>query len=173
MEKKEWYAVRTFPGYEVKVIDKLVKQIQNEKKEEVIGEIFLPIRKKYVFVRGKLKLKEEMMFPGYIFVNMIFNNDTFYFVRGIQYVTGYAGISSMKQIPKPMKDSEYETMVDEVKKIQIDLEEGANVVVVNHDLYENSHAVVRDIDCERTTITVELKGHEKLITLNFDQISLN
>lgn len=158
MEKQEWYAVRTFPSYEQKVAEKLKKQIAIEGKESVISQIFIPVRKRYVFVRGYLKLKEELLFPGYMFVKMEFTEDTFYFVRGIQYVTGYAGISSMKQIPKPMKDSEYETMTSEVEKIEIDLEPGDIITVVNHDLYEDEVVRVKDIDTNNCKIDVMLKN---------------
>lgn len=158
MEKQEWYAVRTFPSYEQKVAEKLKKQISIEGKESVISQIFIPVRKRYVFVRGYLKLKEELLFPGYMFVKMEFTEDTFYFVRGIQYVTGYAGISSMKQIPKPMKDSEYETMTLEVEKIEIDLEPGDIITIVNHDLYEDEVVRVKDIDTNNCKIDVMLKN---------------
>ncbi len=169
MEKQEWYAVRTFPSYEQKVADKLKKQIAIEKKEAVIEQVYIPIRKKFVFVRGYLKLKEELLFPGYIFVKMEFTDDTFYFVRGIQYVTGYAGISSMKQIPKPMKESEYETMAKEVEKITIDLLPGDYVTIVKHDLYEDEVVKVKSINTETCKMDVYL-ADERIITIDFMQV---
>ncbi len=170
MEKESWYAVRTFPGYEFKVREKLEKQIAIEKKENVIHEIYIPIRQKYIFSRKKLKLKEDLLFPGYILVNMEFTNDTFYFVRGIQYVTGYAGISSMKQIPKPIKDSEYESMIEEVKKIEIDLESGDKVIIINHDLYNNQQATVKEINLDNKEILVKFEEEKILTTVKFIQI---
>lgn len=169
MEKQEWYAVRTFPGYEQKVSEKLNKQIVIEKKDNVISQVYIPIRKRYVFVRNRLKLKEELLFPGYLFVKMEFNEDTFYFVRGIQYVTGYAGISSMKQIPKPMKDSEYDTMVVEVQKIEVDLEKGDLVLIVHHDLYDGEVASVRSYNAEKNTVDVQLPNGA-IVTVGFTQI---
>lgn len=168
MEKQEWYAVRTFPSYEQKVAEKLKKQISIEGKESVISQVYIPVRKRFVFVRGHLKLKEELLFPGYMFVKMEFTDDTFYFVRGIQYVTGYAGISSMKQIPKPMKTSEYETMASEVEKIEIDLAPGDLITIVNHDLYENEIVRVNSIDTNTCKMTVLLPS-EREITIDFMQ----
>lgn len=169
MEKQEWYAVRTFPSYENKVAEKLKKQISIEGKESVISQIYIPVRKRFVFVRGYLKLKEELLFPGYMFVKMEFTDDTFYFVRGIQYVTGYAGISSMKQIPKPMKDAEYDTMVEEVEKIEIDLEPGDIVTIVNHDLYEGEIVRVKSIDTN--TCKMDVMINENLdTTVDFMQV---
>lgn len=169
MDKQEWYAVRTFPSYEQKVAEKLKKQITIEGKESVISRVYIPVRKRYVFVRGYLKLKEELLFPGYMFVRMEFNDDTFYFVRGIQYVTGYAGISSMKQIPKPMKDSEYETMALEVEKIEIDLKPGDIITVVNHDLYEGEIVRVKSIDTNACKVDIML-SNEIETTVDFMQI---
>lgn len=169
MEKQEWYAVRTFPSYEQKVAEKLKKQIVIEGKESVIGQVYIPIRKRYVFVRGYLKLKEELLFPGYMFVKMEFTDDTFYFVRGIQYVTGYAGISSMKQIPKPMKESEYDTMALEVQKIEIDLEPGDYITIVNHDLYEGELVRVKSIDTNTCKMDVIL-SNEREVTVDFLQV---
>lgn len=169
MEKQEWYAVRTFPSYEQKVAEKLKKQISIEGKESVISKVYIPVRKRFVFVRGHLKLKEELLFPGYMFVRMEFTDDTFYFVRGIQYVTGYAGISSMKQIPKPMKDSEYETMALEVEKIEIDLAPGDLVTIVNHDLYEGEVVRVNAIDTNKCKMDV-LLPNEMEITIDFMQV---
>lgn len=169
MEKQEWYAVRTFPSYEHKVAEKLKKQIAIEGKESVISQIYIPVRKRFVFVRGHLKLKEELLFPGYMFVKMEFTDDTFYFVRGIQYVTGYAGISSMKQIPKPMKDAEYETMASEVEKIEIDLQEGDLITIVNHDLYEGEVVRVNSIDTDKCKMDV-LLPNEMETTIDFLQV---
>lgn len=169
MEKQEWYAVRTFPSYEHKVAEKLKKQIVIEGKESVISQVEIPMRKRYVFVRGHLKLKEELLFPGYMFVKMEFTDDTFYFVRGIQYVTGYAGISSMKQIPKPMKDSEYDTMALEVEKIEIDLEPGDYITIVNHDLYEDELVRVKSIDTANCKMDVMLPN-EMVVTVDFMQV---
>ncbi len=169
MEKQEWYAVRTFPSYENKVAEKLKKQIAIEGKESVISQIYIPVRKKFVFVRGHLKLKEELLFPGYMFVKMEFTDDTFYFVRGIQYVTGYAGISSMKQIPKPMKDAEYDTMVEEVERIEIDLQEGDLITITNHDLYEGEIVRVNSIDTDACKMDV-LLPNEMEITIDFMQV---
>ncbi len=169
MDKQEWYAVRTFPSYENKVAEKLKKQISIEGKESVISKIYIPVRKRYVFVRGRLKLKEELLFPGYMFVKMEFTEDTFYFVRGIQYVTGYAGISSMKQIPKPMKESEYETMVKEVEKIEIDLQPGDLITICNHDLYDGELVRVQRFDTATGKMDV-LLPNELEVTIDFMQV---
>lgn len=153
---KEWYAVRTFNGYEQKVIDNLKKQIVNEGMSNLITDIYLPVIKRYSFVRNKLKVKEELLFPGYIFVEMEMSNETVFFVRGVQYVTGYAGISSMKERPEPMEYGEVDRMKEETKKIQVDIEVGDTVKVVNHDMYDGQTLKVHSIIPEEEKIEVEL-----------------
>ncbi len=153
---KEWYAVRTFNGYEQKVIDNLKKQIENEGMGNLITDIYLPVIKRYSFVRNKLKMKEELLFPGYIFVKMDMSNETVFFVRGVQYVTGYAGISSMKERPEPMEHGEVERMQEETKKIQVDLNVGDFVRIVNHEMYENQELKIHEIHAEKEEIEVEL-----------------
>ncbi len=153
---KEWYAVRTFNGYEQKVIDNLKKQIENEGMGNLITDIYLPVIKRYSFVRNKLKMKEELLFPGYIFVKMDMSNETVFFVRGVQYVTGYAGISSMKERPEPMEHGEVERMQEETKKIQVDLNVGDFVRIVNHEMYENQELRIYEIHAEKEEIEVEL-----------------
>ncbi len=153
---QEWYAVRTFNGYEQKVIDNLEKQIENEGMGNLITDIYLPVVKRYSFVRNKLKMKEELLFPGYIFVKMDMSNETIFFVRGVQYVTGYAGISSMKERPEPMEHGEVERMQEETKNIQVDLQVGDYVRVVNHEMYENQDLKIATIDAANEKLEVEL-----------------
>lgn len=173
MEKK-WYGVKTFNGYEQKVINSLSKQIEVEHMGELFGNIYLPKIKKFSFVRSKLKLKEELLFPGYVFVEMEVSNEAVFFVRGIQYVTGYAGIDSMKEIPQPMDEGEVEEMIQESEKIKIDLNVGDVIKVVNHELYFGQNLVVSNIDTVNEIITVKVDAilgddfHEE--NLDFTQI---
>ncbi|MFV0247143.1 MAG: transcription termination/antitermination protein NusG [Mycoplasmatales bacterium] len=171
MDDLRWYAVRTFPSYEQKVIDKLVKQIKIEHKEEIVTEIYLPVQYKYEFVRNKLKKKESFPYPGYIFVKMEQTEDAYYFVRGIQYVTGYAGISSMKQTPKPINDSEFDTMKEQTSEIIINLNIGDNVSVVDHELYDDHVATIEAIYPETEEVDVSIDNKESNLRLKFDQIT--
>lgn len=157
MEKK-WFGVRTFNGYEQKVIDSLKTQIEKENMGNLIGEIYLPTVQEYSFVRNVLKKKERLLYPGYIFVNMENTNETIFFVRGIQYVTGYAGIASMKERPMPMDDDEIMHMKMETQKIAVDLNPGDSVIVDGHDLYNDQELKVVSINPEKEELELELKA---------------
>jgi transcriptional antiterminator NusG len=172
--EKQWYAVRTFNGYEHKVADSLQKQIEQENMGNLISEIYVPVIEKYTFVRSKLKKKEELLFPGYIFVEMEMTNETLFFVRGVQYVTGYAGISSMKERPSAMEPGEVDHMKLETKKVLIDLQPGDLIKVSNHDMYEGQELVVKNVFPELQEIEVELANlfgeNEQSEVLKFTQI---
>lgn len=171
--EKQWYGVRTFNGYEQKVIDSLERQIEKENMGNLIDQIYLPSIKRYSFVRSKLKLKEELLFPGYFFVRMEMTNETLFFVRGVQYVTGYAGISSMKERPTAMEDFEIDRMVEEISKIRIDLKVGDEIKLVNHDMYEDAIVKIASFDCEKEQMVVSLEqilGEDQFITVHFSQI---
>lgn len=170
---QEWYGVRTFNGYEQKVIDSLKRQIEKENMGNLISEIYLPSIKRYTFVRSKLKQKEELLFPGYFFVKLEMTNETLFFVRGVQYVTGYAGISSMKERPSAMEEDEIERMLVETEKILVDLEVGQLIKIVNHDLYEGQIVKVKELRPQTEEIVVsldEILGEEKTEVIKFIQV---
>lgn len=192
---KKWYGVRTFTGYEEKVKDSLIKQIEIEgmtnlisyvnpafcdtdeerQKAELENDILIPKIVRYSYVRGKLKKKEEMLFPGYIFVRFEMTNETLFFVRGIQYVTGYAGISSMKEVPSPVDDFEIDTMKEQVKNIIVDdVEVGKTVKIVEHGLYDDQELKVIAVRPELEEIDVnadDLVGDgDRVETIKFSQI---
>lgn len=157
MEKK-WFGVRTFNGYEQKVIDSLKTQIKKEQMENFVGEIYLPTVQEYCFVRNQLKKKERLLYPGYIFVQMENSNEAIFFVRGIQYVTGYAGISSMKEKPSPMDDDEITTMKSVTEQISVEVKPGDSVVVEGHDLYDGQTLRVVSVDPNSETMELEVNS---------------
>ncbi len=170
---QEWYGVRTFSGYEQKVIDSLKRQIEKENMGNLISEIYLPSISRYTFVRSKLKKKEELLFPGYFFVKLEMTNETLFFVRGVQYVTGYAGISSMKERPSAMEDEEITRMIQETEKILVDVEPGQFIKIVNHDLYDGQEVKVKEILAQSEEMIVsldEILGEEKTEIIKFSQV---
>lgn len=165
MEEK-WYAVRTFPGYEYKVQDKLLKKVEKEKLGNVISETYIPVYKNYIFVRKNLKLREELIYPGYVFIKMNLTNEVMYFVRGIQYVIGYAGTSENKKFPDPVSQSEVDQMIIESQKFTLALEVGDNTKI--NDGFETKTGKVQTIDPKTEKIDVQIDGEIK--TYNFNQI---
>lgn len=165
MEKK-WYAIRTFPGYEYKVQEKLIKKVEKENLNKVITQTYIPTYKNYVFIRKNLKLREELIYPGYIFIEMTMTNETMYFVRGIQYVIGYAGKSENKKFPDPVFEKEVEQMRLESKRVNIVIEIGNNVKI--NDGFNVVNGKVKKINVEKEELDVNIEG--TIGTYKFTQV---
>lgn len=172
--EKRWFGVRTFNGYEQKVIDSLKAQIDKEKMGSFIGEIYLPTVQEYSFVRDHLRKKEKLLYPGYIFVHMENTSEMIFFVRGIQYVTGYSGISSMKEKPSPMDDDEIVQMKKVASTIEVAIKPGDKVIIEGHELYEGQTLKVISIDAEKELVELEVKTllgeDERSEVFTFEQI---
>ncbi len=148
---KQWYGVRTFPGYEQKVKSGIEKLIEKNDLQEQVTDIFIPTYKKYTFVRKDIKLKEELVFPGYVFVKMNLTNENMYSVRGVQYIVGYAGTNELKKKPDPITDEEINKMIKTSEKLLTDLEVGQEVAIDNYG--EKELAKIQDINLEEEVIT--------------------
>jgi len=103
MEKK-WYVVHTYSGYEQKVKEALEESIKTNKMEELFGEIIVPSEIIMEKIKGQVKKTKRTVFPGYIIVNMVMNNDTWYLVRNTPKVTGFVGYDKMNPPPLPEKE---------------------------------------------------------------------
>ena len=175
MDNKKWYGVKTFVGYEQKVADLLQSKIESENMGNIITDIYIPKIERFVFVRGKLKKKEELLYAGYIFVKMEKNQMTLNFVRGVKNATGYAGIRNMNEIPTHITDEEVETMKKKTEEILCELKPEDRVKVVNHsdpDL-NNQEVTVKEVDSHKEIAIVslfELFGESNEVEVRFDQI---
>ncbi len=147
---KQWYGVRTFPGYEQKVKSGIEKLIEKNDLQEQVTDIFFPTYKKYTFVRKDIKLKEELIFPGYVFVKMNLTNENMYSVRGVQYIVGYAGTNELKKKPDPITDDEINKMIKTSEQLLTDLEVGQEVAVDNYG--EKEPAKIQEINLEEEVI---------------------
>ncbi len=159
----EWYGVKTFPGYEHKVQEKLNKLIEKEGLESQITDTFIPTYKNYTFVRKEIRLKEELIFPGYVFIKMNLTNELMYTVRGVQYIIGYAGTNEQKQKPDILTEEEVQKMVLDSQKLSTSIEEGTNVLYI--DGFNEEEVTIKSIDLNNKTITTT---NDKII--NFDNV---
>lgn len=153
---KQWYGVRTFPGYEHKVEEKLKKLIEKDGLENSIEDIYIPAYKNYTFVRRVLKRKEELVYPGYVFIKMNLTNEIMYSVRGVQYILGYAGTNEMKKKPDVITEAEMQKMMQDGEKRTSTLEIGDKVIaVVGLNEYE---VEILELDLIRETLKAEINN---------------
>ena len=127
MSELNWYVVHTYSGYENKVKANIEKTIENRKLQDQIFEVRVPLQDVVEMKGGVKKNVSKKMFPGYVLVNMVMNDDTWYVVRNTRGVTGFVGPGSK---PVPLTEEEMLPLGIKKEEIQVDFAEGDTVVVV-------------------------------------------
>ena len=127
MAEANWYVVHTYSGYENKVKANIDKTIENRHLEEQILEVRVPMQDVVEMKNGARKQVQKKMFPGYVLINMVMNDDTWYVVRNTRGVTGFVGPGSK---PVPLTEAEMKPLGIKVDNITIDFGEGDTIVVV-------------------------------------------
>lgn len=178
MEKeaaRHWYVVHTYSGYENKVKANLERKVQSMGLENEIFEVIIPVKDEVEKKDGTEKVTQRKIFPGYVLVNMIVNEKTWYDVRNTDGVTGFVGSGTK---PIPLTEDEVENILREMGvekvKIAIDVEVGETVKICSGP-FENFAAKVVSIDDEKGKIKalVDMFGRETTVELDFDQVEKN
>ena len=167
--KAEWYVVHTYSGYENKVKVDIEKTVENRDLGDEILEVIVPTEQVTEHKEdGTKKTMSRKMFPGYVLVKMIQNDDTWYVVRNTRGVTGFVGPGSK---PVPLTEEEIESMGIVELPQEIDLEVGEGVRVISGPL-RDFVALVQEINAEKHKIkaSVDMFGRETLAELDFNQI---
>lgn len=168
MAEAKWYVAHTYSGYENKVKADLEKTIENRHLEDEILEVRVPMQEVVEMKNGAKKTVQKKLFPGYVLVNMIMNDDTWYVVRNTRGVTGFVGPGSK---PVPLTEAEMKPLGIRVDNISIDFAEGDTIVVVAGAWKDTVGAVVRiDYNKQTATINVELFGRETPVEISFAEI---
>ena len=167
-DKPYWYVVHTYSGYENKVKANLEKAIVNRGFEDVILEVKVPMEETIEMKNGKKKHVMKKMYPGYVMVKMILDDETWYVVRNTRGVTGFVGPGSK---PIPLTDKEVRAMGVENVLIKLDVELGDNVMVTSGPL-ESFVGVVREVNPEKqkVKVVVSMFGRDTMVDLDFVQI---
>ena len=167
-QNAHWYVVHTYSGYEMKVKANLEKTIENRHLENQIFEVRVPMHDTTEVKDGKKKNVSRKMFPGYVLVRMIMNDDTWYVVRNTRGVTGFVGPGSK---PVPLTEAEMKPLGIRVKNISVDFEVGDSVSVVA-GIWKDTIGIVQKMDYSKqsATINVELFGRETPVEIGFAEI---
>jgi transcriptional antiterminator NusG len=168
MSEAKWYVVHTYSGYENKVKANIEKTIENRKLQDQILEVSVPLEKVVEVKNGVKKQVERKLFPGYVLLNMIMNDDTWYVVRNTRGVTGFVGPGSK---PVPLTESEMINMGIAKTEIELDVEVGDNVVVTS-GVWENTSGIVKSINEHKQTVTISIDmfGRETPVEIGFTDI---
>ncbi|MFZ5966806.1 MAG: transcription termination/antitermination protein NusG [Bacillota bacterium] len=167
-EKARWYVVHTYSGHENKVKANIEKIVENRGMEEVIHEVAVPTEEKIEVKNGKKKVKQKKIFPGYVLVKMIMNDESWYVVRNTRGVTGFVGPGSK---PIPLSDEEIKNMGIAEPVPEIDLVVGDTIKVTSGP-FESFMGTVKGINLEKHTLKVLISmfGRETPVELDFTQV---
>ena len=168
MAEANWYVVHTYSGYENKVKANIEKTIENRHLEEEILEVRVPMQDVTELKNGARKTVQKKMFPGYVLINMIMNDDTWYVVRNTRGVTGFVGPGSK---PVPLTEAEMKPLGIKVENMSVDFAEGDTIAVVA-GIWKDTVGVVQRIDYgkQTATINVELFGRETPVEIGFTEV---
>ena len=169
---RRWYVLHTYSGYEENVSHNLKQRIESMDMENKIFNILIPTERKIKIKNGKRKVVEEKIFPGYVLVEMVVNDDSWYVVRNTPNVTGFVGTGT---IPTPIAEKEVKELQKrmgvEEPKFQIDVSAGSPVRITDGP-FKNLEGKVINVDEEKGKIKVlvSMFGRETPVELDFLQI---
>ena len=168
MAEAKWYVVHTYSGYENKVKADIDKTIENRHLEEEILEVRVPMHEVVELKNGVQKASQKKLFPGYVLIHMIMNDDTWYVVRNTRGVTGFAGPGSK---PVPLTDEEMAPLGIQKEDVVVDFAEGDTVTVIA-GAWEGTVGAVQSINMQKQslTINVELFGRETPVEISFAEV---
>ena len=168
MSEANWYVVHTYSGYENKVKANIEKTIENRHLEDEILEVRVPMQDVVEMKNGAKKAVQKKMFPGYVLINMIMNDDTWYVVRNTRGVTGFVGPGSK---PVPLTEGEMRPLGIKTEDIVVDFKEG-DVVVVTGGVWKDTIGAIQKMDYNKqaATINVELFGRETPVEIGFEEV---
>ncbi len=171
--ERNWYAIHTYAGYENAVMRNLKQRIESLGMQEKIFNVIVPTEKKIKIKGGKRVENEEKVYPGYVLVDMIVTDDSWYVVRNTPRVTGFVGAGVN---PVPLEKSEVDALfknMDDQKtaKHNIDLIIG-EIVRIADGPFKELEGKVETVDQERgkVRVLVSMFGRETPVELDFLQV---
>ncbi|HBA68773.1 MAG TPA: transcription termination/antitermination factor NusG [Lachnospiraceae bacterium] len=168
MAEANWYVVHTYSGYENKVKANIEKTIENRHLEEEILEVRVPMQDVVEMKNGAKRNVQKKLFPGYVLINMVMNDDTWYVVRNTRGVTGFVGPGSK---PVPLTEAEMKPLGIKTENITVDFAEGDTIAVIA-GVWKDTVGMVQRMDYgkQTATINVDLFGRETPVEIGFAEV---
>jgi len=170
--ERHWYAIHTYSGYENAVARNLKQRIDSLGMESKIFDVVVPTEKKVRVKGGKRVTEEEKMYPGYVLVDMIVNDESWYIVRNTPRVTGFVGSGTQ---PVPLSQPEYEAlmklMANDTVKHKVDFAPD-DIVIITDGPFKELEGKVGEVDetTGKVKVLVSMFGRETPVELDFLQI---
>lgn len=175
-EEKKWYVVNTYSGHEAKVKEKLDMRINSMDMQENIFRVIVPERTEVEIKDGKKIEKTKKLFPGYVLVEMIMSDESWYIVRNTPGVTGFLGSSGKGAKPVPLYDYEVERLFKEIgmdkDNIVVNYEVGDKVKITDGPFKMLAGKIVSlDLENGKANVSVDLFGQETNVELELTQFT--
>ena len=169
---KRWYVLHTYSGYEENVSRNLKQRIESMDMEDKIFDVIVPTEEEIEVKEGKRRTVERRVFPGYILVNMILTEESWYVVRNTPGVTGFVGMGNQ---PIPLRPEEVAQIIKRMEadapRIKVTFRSGERVRIVDGP-FNDFRGTVAEIDMERAKVRVMVNffGRETPVELDFLQV---
>lgn len=167
-DEAKWYVVHTYSGYENKVMSTLQTTVENRGLSDMIQDVKVPTEMvTEVKDDGSTKEVERKLFPGYVFVKMVYTDETWYVVRNIRGCTGFVGPSSK---PVPLTEAEVYKMGVETRVVEVSYDVGDQVRIIDGPL-EDFVGIVDELDTDKNyvKVTISMFGRETPVELELNQ----
>ncbi|TVP86269.1 MAG: transcription termination/antitermination protein NusG [Alkalicoccus sp.] len=172
---KNWYVVHTYSGYENKVKTNLEKRVESMDMVDKIFRVLVPVEEETEIKNGKSKQVTKKVFPGYVIVEMVMTDDSWYVVRNTPGVTGFVGSSGAGSKPTPLLPEEAEAILKQMgvasPKQEVDFEIKESVKV-KEGPFADFTGTIEDISAEKQKLKVHVNmfGRETPVELDFNQV---
>lgn len=174
MNPSRWYVIQTYSGMEQKVEKLLREELERRNVLEKVHEIFIPTEKVLEFKNGTQVEKNKAYFPGYIFINMVLDNDIIYIIKSIPKVSGLVG---MNGIPSPLPECEIKKITERINESSKNPRNAIRYVVggqvkISDGPFASFTGQIDDIDEKKQELKVSVMifGRATPVTLRYDQV---
>ena len=161
----KWYVAHTYSGYEKKVKESIERMVEYRGMQDLILEVVIPEGTHIELKNGVKKAVKRKLFPGYVVIKMIVNNETWYLVRNTEGVTGFVGHGSN---PIPLTKEEIVRMGIEKHEIDLDIAVGDTVRIIGGGNFEGQLAIVESINPEKQKLKAKISMFGRDIPAEID-----
>lgn len=173
--EKQWYVIHTYSGYENKVKTNLEKRVESMGMQDKIFRVLVPTEETKEVKDGKQRTVQRKVFPGYVLVEMIMTDDSWYVVRNTPGVTGFVGASGAGSKPIPLQPKEVQAILRQMgiqePKPTVDYEVGDKVKVKDGPFADFVGTIEEiQLDKQKVKVLVNLFGRETPVELDFSQV---
>jgi transcriptional antiterminator NusG len=172
--EKRWYVVHTYSGYENKVKENLEKRIESTNMQDFVFRVLVPSIDEVVQKNGKTKIVTKKLYPGYVMVEMVKTDQSWFVVRNTPQVTGFLGSTSKGTAPTPLSQEEVDTIfnimgIEELESIDFEVNEH---VKINGGTFKDFVGRIDEIllDKKKIKLSINMFGRETPIELDFKSI---